>query len=294
MHNSTWLVAFALTPWLACQIPPAPKPTADLHAEFHRILSDNVRDERVDYLKIRDQHFQQLTTYLDRLDRTELSTLTRNDQLALLINLYNATMIRVVAERYVVGWTPEQDKFRVFDEQLVRLGGKQLSLNDLEHQRIRKGFGDARIHVALVCAARSCPPLLPSAYRGDDLDKVLDAKMRAFVADPFRNKIGKQEVELSKLLEWYRDDFGKSEAKLLHYLSKFADQDLAGRKISYRDYSWQTNILQPEGQWVTTKSDQQPHKVLKKDGDELLLRRPFGKGETTVAAADTTPFRIDN
>lgn len=294
MHTTTALAALLFAAAASCQAGGAPPAsvTVDLHARFDKLLADNVRGERVDYLKVRDGHFSELTAYLHRLDGIELQRLSREDRLALLINLYNATMIKVVAERYTPGWTPAQDEFAVFDEKLVRLGGELISLNELEHQRIRRDFDEPRIHVALVCAARSCPPLLPRAYSGSDLTSVLEAKMRAFVNDRTRNRIGSEKVELSKIFEWYRDDFADTEAGLLRYLSKYAGEDLAGREVGHLEYSWQPNILAPAGEWVTTADEKRPVEVVGRDGGRLRLRRPFGKGEFEVAADAAEPVRF--
>ena len=97
--------------------------------------------------------------------------------------------------------------------------GDNISLNHLEHEIIRKQFKDPRIHVALVCAAKSCPPLLNRAYRADDLDKVLDENMKRFVTDASRNQIDdeKRELRLSKIFEWYPADFGGKDRRARLY-----------------------------------------------------------------------------
>ncbi len=292
----------------AASIAQAAAPPADMHAPFDALLGAHVRAERVDYLTIRDEHFAELTGYLDTLaalDAKVVETLPKADRLALLINLYNATMVRTVCERYVDGWEPQADKFAVFDLQLVHFGGATLSLNELEHQRIRKVFAEPRVHVALVCAARSCPPLLPRAYRGDELEQVLEAQMRAFVRDPLRNHTGAGKLELSKIFEWYRDDFGKDEAALLRYLSRYAASDLAGRQVAFLDYSWQPNLAAPAAiaEWAVLPAATRAGGVQLRRGEVVRvlapaaagepakIRVPFGKGEATMPAADLKPFR---
>jgi hypothetical protein len=210
------------------------------HEDFDRILKDVVRDERVDYARLRERHLAALDHYIGKLQTSSVPL--RDDELARYINLYNAVMLRTVVDRYQPGWTPAADDFAVFKAPLVPLGPERISLNDLEHKIIRPQFKDPRVHAALVCAARSCPPLLPRAYRGDDLDRVLDENMKRFVLDRSRNPIHdeKKELKLSKIFEWYADDFGGRE-KLAEYVGRIAGEDYSGYTVSFVEYSWALN-----------------------------------------------------
>ena len=98
------------------------------------------------------------------------------------------------------------------------------------------------MHVALVCGARSCPPLLNRAYRAEDLDKVLDENMKRFVNDAARNQIDeeKRELRLSKIFDWYAADFGGKDA-VPAYLARYAGKDLTGYRVSYLEYDWKLN-----------------------------------------------------
>ena len=203
------------------------------HDAFDAILRERVTDGLVDYAAIKQHDAAKLAGYLDSLANVEVEKLSRDEQLAYYINLYNATMIRAVVDRLRDGYSPAENDYGVFKEKLIRLaGGKTTSLNDLEHEIIRKQFKDPRIHVALVCGARSCPPLLSRAYRADDLDKTLDENMRRFVNDPSRNQIddAKRELRLSKIFDWYAEDFG-GKAGVTRYLERFLVRDLASYRV---------------------------------------------------------------
>lgn len=219
----------------------------DLHAPLDRILRKNVREELVDYLNIRKKHMAELNGYLDRLAAVKPQELKQQDRLAFYINLYNATMIKAVIERYHEGYSPSEDDFVVFKKKLVRLAGKTVSLNDLEHEIIRKQFKEPRIHVALVCAARSCPPLIARAYRGEDLEKLLQQGMRRFVNNRFRNVIDvkSRKLKLSAIFDWYAVDFGGKE-KLADYVNKYHDADVSSFAVSFIEYSWELNIVKPK------------------------------------------------
>jgi len=221
---------------------PHSQPAPFDHSPFDRILKKHVHDERVDYRAIRRDHRGELVAYLGTLAQLDPGPLARDEQLALYINLYNATMILAVIDRYRPGYTPSEKNFSVFGEPLVRVGGRVVSLNDLEHKIIRPTFKDPRIHAALVCAARSCPPLLPRAYRGDDLDGVLDANMRRFVTDHSRNQVDRRgkKLRLSPIFQWYADDFG-GEANLAAYVDRYHPDEVSGFSVSFLDYSWELN-----------------------------------------------------
>lgn len=225
-----------------CSAPPADA-DRDLHAPFDQILKENVRDERIDYLNIREHSLENLSAYLDRLEATDLSALSRQQQLAFYINLYNATMIQTVIGRYRKDYSVSEDRFAVFDEPLVRLNGKRFSLNDLEHRIVRPTFKDPRIHAVLVCAARSCPPLLPRAYLANDLDKLLEQNMHRFLTDPSRNRIdpATDRLQLSQIFNWYADDFGGRDA-VARYVARYTKIDPDQTSVSFLAYSWELNI----------------------------------------------------
>jgi hypothetical protein len=221
---------------------PAPGKGRIDHSSFDEILRQTVRGERVDYRLIRERYLKQLDGYLDQLAQVDPQTLSRDEQLAMYINLYNATMIRAVIDRYHPGYSPSENHFAVFEEPLVRVAGKAMSLNDLENVVIRPEFKEPRIHVALVCAARSCPPLLPRAYWAQDLQATLEANMRRFVHDTTRNRVDiqNQRLELSQLFNWYVDDFGGKRA-VATYFDRYHDAEVAGYAVSFLEYSWELN-----------------------------------------------------
>ena len=214
------------------------------HAALDQILKTFVREGLVDYAGIRLAAQKELTAYLDGLATVAVDKLPRLDQFATYINLYNATMIRAVLDKTAkdAKWTPAAKDFGVFKEPLVRLASGTITLNDLENQVIRPRFQDLRIHVALVCGAHSCPPLLARAYEGLDLDRVLTDNLATFLHDSARNVVDRasKTVRLSRLFDWYKDDFG-GEAGVRTLLTKHFDPEVATFRIEYLDYSWDLN-----------------------------------------------------
>src|SRR5207302_632116 len=109
------------------------------------ILRHNVRDERIDYAAIKEKSLGELNAYLDHLAKFDGSQLAHDEALAYYINLYNASMIKAVIDRYHPGYSPSEKDFAVFKDPLVRTGGQTISLNDLENKIIRPTFKEPRI-----------------------------------------------------------------------------------------------------------------------------------------------------
>ena len=228
-----------------------------MHAPLHAMLRLVVRDGLVDYAALAKPEAQRgLAAYLDTLAEADPKAWTRDEHLAALINLYNAAMLVQVTERRAKSgdWTPAADEFAVFDAVVVRLPGveKPISLNQLENEVIRKDWTEPRIHVALVCAARSCPPLIPRAYVAADLESTLQANMQRFIDDASRNEVDatSRTLKLSKLFEWYAADFGGPDS-VTDYVNAFTKRDVKMWTVEFKDYDWSLNVLTPAASAAT-------------------------------------------
>lgn len=112
---------------------------------FDAILRERVTAGLVDYAAIKQHDAAKLDGYLEQLAQADVMKMSRDEQLAYYINLYNATMIKAVVDRFRDDYSPAEHDFAVFKEPLVRLAGeKRVSLNHLEHEVIRKQFKDPR------------------------------------------------------------------------------------------------------------------------------------------------------
>lgn len=195
--------------------------------------------------------------YLEELDRTDPYALPDADRLALWINAYNAWTIRLInkhGERRSIRNINRTLGFiragRAWKERLARVGGQVYTLDEIEHEIIRREFDEPRIHFALVCAAMGCPPLRREAYRGDRLDRQLDDQARTFfTAHPDRNRVdlATGEVTLSPILDWYREDFPATDRELGRYLAPWFESparellESGGFRIRFSDYDWSLN-----------------------------------------------------
>lgn len=178
---------------------------------------------------------------------------TREEQLAFWINAYNALTIKGILNEYptssIRNHTAKLVGYNIWKHLKLNVGGKPISLDDMEHQVLRK-MGEPRIHFAIVCASIGCPRLLSEAYVAERLDAQLTLNAKAFFADPskFRYDASRGTFFISPILEWFGEDFGSTQAiqlqKISGWLPDAASQQAAstGRgKMAFVDYDWGLN-----------------------------------------------------
>jgi hypothetical protein len=225
---------------------------ADLdHSRWNALLKAYVTPEsRVDYGNLREHGLAELDLYLRELARPWPEGMQPEETKAALINSYNALTVRWILSNYPVKsiWRTE-DPFRVARH---TLDGNSVSLDQIEG-RLR-AMGDPRIHSALVCAARSCPPLLREAYVAARLDEQLDDNVRRWLANPLSNELAPENrtARVSQIFNWYAGDFEQS-GGVREFLARFAPaRDAAflsnpDAKIEYETYHWGLNDASPLG-----------------------------------------------
>jgi hypothetical protein len=168
-------------------------------------------------------------------------------ELAYYINAYNALVTKGVAKAYPTQSVRDLGMlFGFFRREEYVLGGKKISLQTLEHDIIRKQYGDPRIHFAIVCASLSCPKLAAEPYVAARLDAQLDAAARQFVNERRNALVANGAVTLSEIFKWYAGDFQKQAPTVLEYLKKYAAPELRraldGKlRVKYFDYDWAIN-----------------------------------------------------
>jgi hypothetical protein len=219
------------------------------HNLYADLLKKYVKEGVVNYQGFKNEE-ERLDAYLKVLEGTDTGKLSRNEQLAFYINAYNATTIKLILSGYPGVksiWELGGRIFnRVFSKELVRIEGKTISLDDLEHGIIRPRFQEPRIHFAVNCASRSCPPLISELYQGSILDEQLNASTRAFLNNPERNYLEGNKLHVSKIFKWFAEDFNDD---VVGFFLRFAEAELKEKlmanrdkiKIKYLDYDWSLN-----------------------------------------------------
>jgi hypothetical protein len=191
------------------------------HGDYDRLLRAYVDDEGlVDYRGLKEQRAR-LDRYLERVGAVPapvFSSWSSDTRKAFLINAYNAYTLQAILDHYPIR---DQGLFSlyprnsvrqitgVWNETTHRVAGRDLTLDQIEHDHLRPGYADPRIHFALVCAARGCPPLRPVAYNEANIDSLLDAAGRRFLRQEKKNRLDRDRgvLYLSKIFDWYGDDF---------------------------------------------------------------------------------------
>ena len=250
---STVICAFFIA--LNCNSAPIKLVTGDKtmsHASWTKLLKANVDETgKVNYKAfVKDKNA--LDAYLKSLSATKVDELNKDEQIAFWCNVYNAFMIDLVVKNYPVKTVRDIKgtdkvanlaKFGVFKDKLrYTLNGKTYTLYDVENEILRKQYTEPRIHFAIVCASYSCPRLLNEAYEGKTLDEQLSLQAKNFLADGRKNKLSAANGELSKIFDWYKDDFIKTDKSVVNFINKYSNTKLNDKtKIKFIDYNWSLN-----------------------------------------------------
>lgn len=220
------------------------------HADFDRLLRGYVSDRGfVQYGRLADRDAQALDAYVRRLAGADIDSLSFYEKLALYVNAYNAFTLKLMIEHR--GVASIRDIPQAWDLKQWNLGGKRISLNELEHDWIRGSFAEPRVHFVLVCAAESCPWLRNEAYSGARLaSQFTDQTNRFFSrAEAGYSRLGDR-IFLSEIMDWYMNDFTSNAGGLVEYLVRHhpdaAEREyLAANKsrirIEFSPYSWKIN-----------------------------------------------------
>lgn len=210
------------------------------HTSWNTLLQKYVSTSGVVNYREMKKEEAVLNAYIGRLStNVPRDDWPENEKLTYWINLYNASTVSLILKNYPV--ESIKDIGNPWDIVFVKAGDKEYSLNDIEHNIIRKEFNEPRIHFALVCAAKSCPPLLNEAYDAERLDVQLHDQGVKFINNPKKNEIATDNIKISKLFDWYSGDFTK-EGSLIDFLNGFAKSKIsADAKIGFMDYDWSLN-----------------------------------------------------
>ncbi|NJL01668.1 MAG: DUF547 domain-containing protein [Spirulinaceae cyanobacterium SM2_1_0] len=233
-----------------------------------------------------DRYSEVLTTYVDesglvdyealQADRADLDAYadslgalspetyaawSEEEQIAFLLNAYNAFTLQAI-----INQEPLKSSIRdipgVWRIQKYRLAGEWRTLDNIEHDILRKDFNEPRIHAALVCAAMSCPPLRTEPYTGEDLDAQLEDQTQQWLDSAVGLEVDTEakSVQISAIFDWFGEDWeasysvaeGKFQGKerdraILNFISQYVNPDerafleAGDYDFGYLDYDWSLN-----------------------------------------------------
>lgn len=248
---------------VVAQAEPAPATADQAWDLFDRILGAHVDAEgRVDYAKLTQQpgELERLYLWLSRNspETTPEALPRREDQLAYWINAYNALTLISVTRHWPIASvsdvpTPRllrlaSDKAGFFWVNRFTVGGRELSLSEIENGILRQDFDEPRIHFALVCASLGCPRLEARSFRASDLDSRLDGATRHFLSQPRGLQIDKarREISASAIFDWYEGDFvsvPEAEGSVIGWLTAHAPPAQRQALVSARAEGWPLRSL---------------------------------------------------
>ena len=211
-------------------------------ATFDALLKGNVSNGKVNYSAFKGN--QQFTNFLQSIESASLDGMSVNQKLAFWVNAYNALVIKNVNSN--PGIKQPLDVPGFFDKKKFTAAGRSVTLNQIENEIVRPTFNEPLIHFGLVCAAVSCPPLINKAYTAGNVRSQLARNARTYLANAKQNRFEGGTLYLSKIFEWYKEDFGGNDAGLIAFAKKYGTADMKaglgdGTAVKFNEYDWTLN-----------------------------------------------------
>ncbi len=231
------LVLFFQT--LAAQPANQPINQSTNYQQFDSLLQKYVSDAgKVNYKGLKTDK-PLLDAYCQQLSENPVpETASRETKMAYWINVYNAFTLKLITDNYPTKSILNFDGGKTWDVRRIKIGDKKYSLNNIENDILRPQFKDPRIHFAINCAAKSCPPLYNHVYTAENLDATLEARAGAFVNNPKYNTLSAGSAQVSRIFDWYGADFGD----LKTFLNKYAKIKLKSTAtVTFSEYNWDLN-----------------------------------------------------
>jgi hypothetical protein len=210
---------------------------------YNRLLGKYVTSGGVKYAawKSNAADMQALQAVVDGISKESISGLDKRQQIAFYLNAYNAWILHEALGKYPTA-SVKDTFFTFFTAKKITVAGQQTSFKALEDNVIRK-LGEPRVHVALNCASRSCPPLNREAFSGPKLDEQFEKLAKGYVNSDKGVKYSAETktAQLSKIFDWYKDDFNVAGGPLAFINKRRATPLPSDTKISYQEYDWGLN-----------------------------------------------------
>ncbi|MEX0965653.1 MAG: DUF547 domain-containing protein [Bacteroidia bacterium] len=220
------------------------------HEAWSELLQKHLKSGFMDYEGMQERR-QELQAYLEYLGNNppHREEWTQEEQIAYWINLYNAATVELVLRHYPVESIKDiGSKIAVpfvntpFDISFIKVGEKELSLNNIEHGILRKYWEEPRIHFAINCASFSCPALRNEAYNGETLNRQLDEQTRRFLQNDQLNRINPEAPQVSQIFSWFSGDFKKKSGTVINFINQYSKIRIKeNADLEYIDYDWRLN-----------------------------------------------------
>jgi hypothetical protein len=213
--------------------------TMQFFQDANTFFMTHVSNGRIDYKAIKSNP-EILNNLMTQAENIKVSKANAKQYQAFWINAYNLSVIKGITEKYPVKGPLSIPGF--FDKTTYALGGIKTTLNDLENKILRAKFPkEARFHFALVCAGLGCPPIINEAYTPVKLEAQLQRQTTIALNNPNFIKVKRGNVQLSKIFEWYKEDFIHDGSEI-QYINQFRKEPIDEKsRVSYYEYDWSLN-----------------------------------------------------
>ncbi len=215
---------------------------SDFFSKADTFFSTYVKNGKVNYKAIKENPTS-LNELIDLANRLSVSETDKNTYQAFWINGYNLSVIKGIVANYPI--KSPLDKAGFFDKTKYNIGGKSITLNDIENKLLRGNFPkEARFHFVLVCAGLGCPPIISNAYLPNTLDSELQKQTKIALNNPDFIKVKGNRVQLSQLFEWYKGDFTQDGKSQIDFVNQYRNEKIdSGAKVGYYSYNWALNEI---------------------------------------------------
>ena len=222
------------------------------HEQFSKVLKNNTKEVEgqvlVNYKQLK-KHPEELLAYIDQIEdlsKNEFKRFSKNQKLAFWINAYNAYTLQIVIKNYPVKSIKDIGSIfsSTWNKKFINILDKKMSLDDIEHNTIRKKFKEPRIHFAVNCASLGCASLLQEAYNHEHLNAPLDLAAKHFLNNKSKNFYNSKEKAyyLSKIFNWYGADFNAKYKGYVNFVRKYIKAP-KNTPVEWNDYNWELNDL---------------------------------------------------
>ncbi len=206
----------------------------------------------IDYAHVQKKDLELLRNYTKQLAAIDIDNYNRQEQLAYWINLYNALTVQTVAKYYPVSSVQEINispglfSMGPWGANLVTVKKIPLSLDDINNRIIRPIWNDPRTHYTLNNATIASPNLSKKVYVGKSIEQQLNNAAATYINSLRGVQVIEGKLIISKLYDWYEEDFGGTKDNVLRHLSQFAHEPLLSQlkhvnSIDSYIYNWHIN-----------------------------------------------------
>ena len=216
--------------------------TADFFSKSDMFFKTNVKNGRVTYKSIKENPAA-LNELIEMAKEISVAKANLGEYQAFWINGYNLSVIKGIIDNYPL--KSPLDVAGFFDKIKYDIGGKSITLNDMEHQLLQENFSkDPRLHFVLVCAGLGCPPIIDEAYTPTRLKSQLNRQTKKALNDPNFIQVNKNKVKISQIFVRYKSDF-EYDGEVTDFINRYKSEKLPENvKVSYYPYDWKLNEVE--------------------------------------------------